>query len=96
MQNSCISLLFEYNSLNFKSEELKNNKSEKKTFKNNAFNTPLNLISNFHIKYNEMICQNYNLNGNYKKIFFYDDEDSSQLNFNTFDIKIFLLRNSKK
>ena len=89
MQNSCISLLFEYNSSDFKSEEFKNNKSEKKTFKNNPFNTPLSLISNLDRNYNEMNCQNYNLNGNYKKIYFYNDEESSQLNFNTFDIKNF-------
>ena len=96
-QKSCMDLLFKYYSPLDLSYVNTNNNSEKKNYKNINYNT--DLITNFktNTNYSEMECQDFNLNGNYKKIYIYkDDEDNSEdFNNNNLDIQKFCFKDFK-
>ena len=92
-QNSCLSQLFTCFSPINKSHSLQYEYSEIIDYKSNN-NWKSFLMSSYRkINLNEMECQNFNLNGNYKKIYFYkdDNDDLGQLNKNndSFDINDF-------
>ncbi len=92
-QNSCLSQLFTCFSPINKSHSLQYEYSEIIDYKSNN-NWKSFLMSSYRkINLNEMECQNFNLNGNYKKIYFYkdDNDDLDQLDKNndSFDINDF-------
>ena len=89
-QNSCLSQLFTYFSPINKSHRLQNEYSEIIDYKSNT-NCKSVLMSSYRkINIDEMECQNFNLNGNYKKIYFYKDEDDDleQINKNNDSLDI--------
>ena len=89
-QNSCMDLLFKYYSPLAESSDIQNN-SPKKENKQNSLKTSMGFKFDNIINFDELECQNFNLNGNYKKIYYYKDDDTeSMTNPNeSFDIKNF-------
>ena len=95
-QNSGMDILFKfYSPLNKSTETMKSN-TEIKNIKNSGIKTSLSFKFNNIINYNELEYQSFNLNGNYKKIYFYkddiDDLDSFNISNNSLDINNFTFK----
>jgi hypothetical protein len=87
--------LFKYYSpLNKTSQLQSDNSNQIKNYRSNYFqSSDMSVFKT--INKEEMKCQNYNLNGNYKKIYFYkDDDEENQLNSinDCFDLNNFIFK----
>jgi len=85
--NSCMDLLFKYYSPLIESNDLQNNSPKKEIkIKTMGFKFDNN------INFDDLECQNFNLNGNYKRIYYYKDDDDTESMTNpneSFDLKNF-------
>ena len=91
---SYMNQLFKYFSPINKSNPVKIDNNEMNSYKTNNFQK-VSITSFRTINGDEMQCQNYNLNGNYKAIYFYkDDDEENQLNkYNdNFDLNNFIFK----
>ena len=90
-QNSCMDLLFKYYSPLTELYDMQNN-LQKKENKQNGLKTTMGFKFDNIINFDELECQNFNLNGNYKRIYYYKDDDDTESMTNpneSFDIKNF-------
>ena len=84
-------LLFKYYSPLAESSDIQNS-SQKKENKRNSFKTTMGFKFDNIINFDELECQNFNLNGNYKRIYYYKDDDDTESMTNpneSFDLKNF-------